>query len=115
MYGELHRKSSLWRGRLWLKRNVLSETDLVEAGTRRDQSWSGCGERLALFCPVASRVKGYPFEVVLPAGFEIEGAVLSDQIKSLDWRSRRAKEICPAPKSVVADVLAKILVLVGTS
>ncbi len=70
---------------------------------------------LALFCPVTSRVKRYPFEVVLPAGFEIEGAVLSDQIKSLDWRSRRAKEICPAPKSVVADVLAKILVLVGTS
>ena len=71
--------------------------------------------RLALFCPVTSSVKGYPFEVVLPAGLEVEGAVLSDQIKSLDWRSRRAKEICPAPNSVVADVLAKILALVGTA
>jgi mRNA interferase MazF len=60
-------------------------------------------------------VKGYPFEVVLPAGLKIEGAVLSDQIKSLDWRSRRAKEICPAPKGVVADVLAKILVLDGAA
>ncbi len=70
---------------------------------------------LALFCPITSRVKGYPFEVVLPPGLEVEGAVLSDQIKSLDWRSRRAREICSAPKSVVAEVLAKILALVGTA
>ena len=46
---------------------------------------------LALVCPVTSQVKGYPFEVVLPSGLPISGAVLSDQMKSLDWKARRAR------------------------
>lgn len=37
---------------------------------------------LALFCPITSQVKGYPFEVVLPAGLRATGAVLSDQLKA---------------------------------
>src|SRR3990172_1318707 len=45
---------------------------------------------LALFCPITSQVKGYPFEVPLPTGLRIRGCVLADQIKSLDWRSRKA-------------------------
>ena len=44
---------------------------------------------LALFCPVTSKVKGYPFEVKLPDGYAVSGVVLSDQLKSLDWRSRK--------------------------
>ena len=68
---------------------------------------------LALFCPITSRVKGYPFEVVLPETFKVAGAVLSDQIKSLDWRTRNAERLARAPKEVVAEVLAKILTLVG--
>ncbi len=68
---------------------------------------------LALFCPITSRVKGYPFEVVLPPGLPFSGAVLSDQIKSLDWRARQAERICAAPPDVVEDVLAKILTLVS--
>jgi mRNA interferase MazF len=39
---------------------------------------------LALFCPVTSKIKGYPFEVKLPDGSEVSGVVLSDQLKSLD-------------------------------
>jgi mRNA interferase MazF len=39
---------------------------------------------LVLFCPVTSQVKGYPFEVKLPDGLPIKGAVLCDQVKSLD-------------------------------
>jgi mRNA interferase MazF len=62
---------------------------------------------LALFCPVTSRVKGYPFEVLLPAGAAVQGVVLADQIKSLDWRARKAKFISRAPEEVTADVLAK--------
>jgi len=46
---------------------------------------------LALFCPVTSHVKGYPFEVGFPAGAKTNGVVLADQIKSLDWRVRGAK------------------------
>ena len=66
---------------------------------------------LALICPITSNIKGYPFEVVLPPG-TISGAVLSDQIRSLDWRVRKAKKICVAPPDVVAEVLAKIVLLI---
>ena len=45
---------------------------------------------LALACPVTSKVKGYPFEILLPAGLKVAGVVLSDQMKSLDWRARKA-------------------------
>jgi len=67
---------------------------------------------LALFCPVTSQVKGYPFEVLLPSGLAASGAVLSDQVKSLDWRVRKAKRLCTAPEGVVEEVLGKILALV---
>ena len=41
---------------------------------------------LLLACPITSQVKGYPFEVAIPPGLKIRGVVLSDQVKSLDWR-----------------------------
>jgi len=44
---------------------------------------------LGLFCPLTSKVKGYPFEVELPESLG-GGAILADQVKSLDWRARRA-------------------------
>ncbi len=43
---------------------------------------------LALFCPITSQVKGYPFEVRLPAGSPVSGVVGADQVKSLDWRAQ---------------------------
>ena len=54
---------------------------------------------LAVFCPITNHVKGYPFEVIIPPGSTVAGAVLSDQVKSLDWRARRAERIgrLPAP------------------
>jgi mRNA interferase MazF len=67
---------------------------------------------LALFCPVTSQVKGYPFEVVLPPGLEVQGAILSDQVKSLDWRVRRARRICRIPPSVLDETVGRILALV---
>ena len=67
---------------------------------------------LALFCPVTSQVKGYPFEVVLPPGLEAEGAILSDQVKSLDWRVREAKRVCAVPPEVLEETIAKILAVV---
>ncbi len=67
---------------------------------------------LGLFCPVTSAVKGYPFEVAVPDGLELSGAILADQVKSLDWRARRAKHICALPDDTLADVLAKLNVLV---
>jgi mRNA interferase MazF len=67
---------------------------------------------LALCCPVTSRVKGYPFEVVLPDDVAIGGVVLADQVKSLDWRSRRAEIAAAAPQPVVEEVLARLGALV---
>ena len=67
---------------------------------------------LILVCPVTSRVKGYPFEVVLPEGLPVQGAVLSDQIKSLDWRARKAKRVCSVPGEVLDETTARILALV---
>jgi mRNA interferase MazF len=63
---------------------------------------------LALLCPITNQVKGYPFEVVIPEGLKISGAVLSDQIKCLDWRARQASLICRLPGTVVGEVLGKL-------
>lgn len=67
---------------------------------------------LTLFCPVTSRVKGYPFEVVIPQNLSIEGVILSDQMKSLDWQSRQAKFICKVPEETLNEVLSKIYLLI---
>lgn len=63
---------------------------------------------LALVCPITSRAKGYPFEVPLPEGSAIEGVVLADHLKSVDWQARRAKAAGRASDEVVIDVLERI-------
>lgn len=68
---------------------------------------------LAVMCPITNQGKGYPFEVALPAGIRATGFVLSDQVKSLDWRARNASHHSEAPKEVVDDALAKIKALLG--
>ena len=67
---------------------------------------------LALFCPLTSKVKGYPFEVELPDGYAVTGVILSDQVKSLDWRSRKAGLIDRVSPDVIAMVIARVLPLV---
>jgi mRNA interferase MazF len=67
---------------------------------------------LAVCCPVTSQAKGYPFEVLLPAGLGVEGVILSDQLKSLDWRVRKARRIGTVPADVVQEAVGKILALV---
>jgi len=66
---------------------------------------------LAIFCPITSQIKGYPFEVGIPSGLSISGVILADQVKSLDWRARRAELICPLPKKSVTEVLQKLSTL----
>lgn len=66
---------------------------------------------LSLMCLITSRVKGYPFEVVLPDDLEISGVILADQIKSLDWQARNARFAQKASHEVINEVLAKIKVL----
>jgi mRNA interferase MazF len=68
---------------------------------------------LAIFCPVTSQVKGYPFETALPPGLRVQGVVLADHARSLDWRARRAEFICATPAEVVDDVVAKVQALIS--
>ena len=66
---------------------------------------------LAILCPITSQVKGYPFEVLIPAGLPVTGAILADQVKSLDWRARDAEQMCVLPEETMAEVLQKVWVL----
>ena len=69
--------------------------------------------RLAIACPITSQVKGYPFEVRLPLGGEIAGAILADHVKNLDWHARRAVFEAKAPEDIVTDVRERLRVLLG--
>jgi mRNA interferase MazF len=66
---------------------------------------------LAVLCPITNQIKGYPFEVLIPPGLPVSGAVLADQVKNLDWRARNADPIGRLPDDVVTDVLAKVRAL----
>ncbi|MEN8007356.1 MAG: endoribonuclease MazF [Candidatus Krumholzibacteriota bacterium] len=68
---------------------------------------------LALFCPITSHIKGYPFEVALDSPGKAEGVVLSDQIKSLDWRARKVRKFDRVSDAVMREVAARIGALVG--
>lgn len=67
---------------------------------------------LAVFCPITTQVKGYPFEVLIPLGHKVRGAILSDQVKSLDWQIRKIRYICGLEPTIVAEVIKKMSVLV---
>ena len=63
---------------------------------------------LVILCPLTNQVKGYPFEVRIPDGVKASGAVLADQVKSMDWRARRASRLCTLPETTVRQVLNKV-------
>jgi mRNA interferase MazF len=65
---------------------------------------------LALFMPITSQVKGYPFEVIIELP-DIKGAILCDQIRSLDWRARNARFAAHLSQAILQEVLAKFQVL----
>lgn len=62
----------------------------------------------AVICPITRQKKGYPFEVELPDGLNIEGVILTDQEKSTDWKSRNMKIIGQAPDEVIEKCIKKI-------
>lgn len=66
---------------------------------------------LAIFCPITSQVKSYPFEVKLPTGLPVNGVVLADQIKSLDWQVREAALIKKLPPQIVNKVTGLLITL----
>jgi mRNA interferase MazF len=68
---------------------------------------------LAILCPITSQPKGYPFEVLLPAELPVTGAILSDQVKSLDWRARNAELTCTLPTETISEALQKLATLLS--
>jgi mRNA interferase MazF len=66
---------------------------------------------LALVCPLTPLVKGYPFEVALPGGLPVSGAILADQVRSVDWRARLAEYICTLSDDTLREALYKLGVL----
>lgn len=68
---------------------------------------------LAILCPITDQIKGYPFEVIIPAGKGVSGVILADQVKSLDWRARRTELICALPEITVKETLKKLETLLS--
>jgi mRNA interferase MazF len=68
-----------------------------------------------IVCPITSKVKGYPFEVPMLGDPEVAGVVLADHVKSVDWKSRRARKKGKAPPRVVQQVIGKLQALLSLS
>ncbi|MFZ4712169.1 MAG: endoribonuclease MazF [Bacteriovoracaceae bacterium] len=66
---------------------------------------------LAVCCPITSNTKGYPFEVIV-SGKKIDGVILSDHLKNLDWKARDIKYIEKSHIEVLNEVIEKISVLI---
>jgi mRNA interferase MazF len=66
---------------------------------------------LMVCCPMTTQVTGYPFEVLL--GGANSGVVLADQVKSLDWRQRKAKQKGRVSDVELAEVRGKVIALIG--
>lgn len=54
-------------------------------------------------CPITNQKKGYPFEVELPSGLAFQGVILTDHIRSLDWRARGLKIKGQAPPEIISE------------
>ncbi|MEI7719604.1 MAG: type II toxin-antitoxin system PemK/MazF family toxin [bacterium] len=67
---------------------------------------------LALVCPITSKQKGYPFEVVCSTP-KVRGVILVDQVRALDWKARKFVYVCDVESVVAQEVRAKLLVLVN--
>ena len=65
---------------------------------------------LAIFMPFTSQVKGYPFEVSLISS-EVEGVILADQVRSLDWKNRQATKITSVSEDILQNAISKLNIL----
>ena len=68
---------------------------------------------LAIFCPITNKPTGYPFEVAVAIKDKVQGVILSDQVKSLDWIQRDAAFIVKASAKIVHEVMKKLSLLLN--
>jgi mRNA interferase MazF len=69
---------------------------------------------VALVCPISSKQKAYPFEVMLASSIETRGVVLADQVRCFAWKERRAKFKETAPHEVLEEVLSRLSALLDS-
>ncbi len=75
--------------------------------------------RMAVVCAITSRVRGWPFEVLLPQGLlpekkgvgTVSSVVVADAVRQVDFREREMEFISPAPREVVEEVLDRLLTM----
>ena len=67
---------------------------------------------LAVVVPITSQVKGYPFEVRIPPEARVTGVILTDHLKSVDWRARKAERIGRLPEETLKQALEKAVLLI---
>ena len=100
---------------IWLD---FSPTEGTEQAGRRpalvisDPGYNAATGR-AIVLPITSRVRGWPFETILPKGGPVEGVVLADQTRCVDWRARHAKSAGLAPSDTLEEARGKLAALVG--
>ena len=68
---------------------------------------------LMLCCPITSKLRPYPFVVPVLGSDDVGGAALADQLRSLDWRARKARKKGRAPERVLNEVLGKAIALLS--
>jgi mRNA interferase MazF len=61
---------------------------------------------MAMLCPITNTFRNYPFHVAVPAGSKLTGYIMVEQIKSVDYSSRKAKFVAKAPRAIVDEVLS---------
>lgn len=64
--------------------------------------------KFLVVCPITSQIKNYPFEVELPNNLVIKGVILTDQVKTIDWRTRKLNIKAQAPKEVAETCIKRI-------
>lgn len=100
---------------LWLE---FSPTEGTEQASRRpaltvsDAGYNAATDRVVVM-PITSKVRGWPFEVALPDGTAVSGAVLVDQVRCVDWRARFAKSAGFVPAAALEEARAKLAALTG--
>jgi mRNA interferase MazF len=68
---------------------------------------------LVVVCPITNEEKGFPWEVKIPDNDFVSGVVLADQVKSLDWKDRRAEFLCTPEEGLLEDVVEKCVALIS--
>ena len=61
---------------------------------------------LAVVCPITNTNRRIPFHLPVPANSSLTGFIMVEQVKSIDFNTRKAKFKEKAPEQLVEDVLA---------